>query len=98
MGMTIEEYRNRMIKAFQNAECEGLIALVVLPSEKEFEHLEWLLKNFYKTPQEPKTGHWIDKNKNSAVCSCCNRSNILYGNFCKWCGAKMIEPQESEDV
>lgn len=49
-----------------------------------------------KAPQ-PKTGHWIDKTKNSAVCSCCNKNNTLYGDFCKWCGAKMIEPQESED-
>ena len=49
------------------------------------------------TPQEPNTGYWIDKNKNTAVCSCCNRNNTWYGNFCKWCGAKMVEPQESED-
>ena len=49
------------------------------------------------TPQEPKTGYWIDKIKNSAVCSCCNKNNTLYGDFCKWCGAKMIVPQKSED-
>lgn len=52
MEMTVEEYRNRMIQAFHNAECGNLIALVVLPSEKEFEHLEWLLKNLYKTPKD----------------------------------------------
>lgn len=45
---------------------------------------------------KPKTGHWIDKDEKSAVCSCCNRNNTLYGDFCKWCGAKMVEPQESE--
>ena len=50
--MTIDEYRNRMIQAFHDAECDNLIALVVLPSEKEFEHLEWLLKNHYKTPKD----------------------------------------------
>lgn len=49
------------------------------------------------TPQEPKTGHWIDKDEKVAVCSCCNRNNTLYGDFCKWCGAKMVEPQESEE-
>ena len=37
------------------------------------------------------TGHWIDKDDKSAVCPCCNRNNTLYGNFCKWCGAKMEE-------
>lgn len=46
--------------------------------------------------QEPKTGHWIDKDEKSAVCSCCNRNNTLYGDFCKWCGAKIVESLESE--
>lgn len=48
------------------------------------------------TPK-PKTGHWIDKDEKSAVCSCCNKNNILYGDFCKWCGAKMVESQERSD-
>jgi PHP family Zn ribbon phosphoesterase len=46
--MTVEEYRQRMIQAFHNADCDELIAVCVLPTEKEFEHLEWLLKNHYK--------------------------------------------------
>ena len=46
--MTAEEYRQRMIQAFHNADTDGLIAICVLPTEKEFEHLEWLLKNHYK--------------------------------------------------
>jgi hypothetical protein len=46
--MSVEEYRQRMIQAFHNADCDGLIAVCVLPTEKEFEHLEWLLKNHYK--------------------------------------------------
>ncbi len=37
---------------------------------------------------QPKTGHWIDLDGKSAVCSCCYRNNTLYGDFCKWCGAK----------
>jgi hypothetical protein len=45
---TIDEYRDRLIQAFQNAECSNLIALVALPTEKEFQHLEWLLKEHYK--------------------------------------------------
>ena len=39
--------------------------------------------------KDPKTGHWIDRYEKSAVCSCCNRNNTLYGNYCKWCGARM---------
>lgn len=46
--MTAEDYRQRMMQAFHNADCDELIAVCVLPTEKEFEHLEWLLKNHYK--------------------------------------------------
>ena len=45
--MTVEEYRQRMIQAFHNADTDELIAICVLPTEKEFEHLEWLLKTHY---------------------------------------------------
>ena len=48
------------------------------------------------TPQEPKTGHWIDADGDNAICGCCNRLNHLYGDYCKHCGAKMIEPQKCE--
>lgn len=50
--MSVEEYRQRMIQAFHNADCDELIALVCLPTEQEFEHLEWLLKTFYNRPCE----------------------------------------------
>ncbi len=51
--MTAEEYRQRMIQGFRNADCDELIALVVLPTEKEFEHLGWLLEKYYKAKPEP---------------------------------------------
>lgn len=47
--------------------------------------------------KEPKIGHWIDAGGDNAICGCCNRLNHLYGTYCKHCGAKMVEPQESED-
>ena len=47
-GMTVAEYRERMIEAYHNADCDELIALVVPPAETEFEQLEWLLKTHYK--------------------------------------------------
>ena len=51
--MTVEQYRDRLIQAFHNADCDHLIALVALPNEKEFKHLEWLLKTHYhKEPCE----------------------------------------------
>lgn len=60
-------------------------------------------------PQEPKTGHWIyDDIANSWRCDKCGETPKTMGyvgtadfmtehfKFCNHCGAKMIEPQESE--
>ena len=53
---------------------------------------------------QPKTGHWIDiTNKNGTViairCDYCGNSpkHAIRSDFCSNCGAKMVEPQESED-
>lgn len=46
--MSVEQYRQRMMQAFHNADCDELIAVCVLPTEKAFQHLEWLLRNHYK--------------------------------------------------
>lgn len=55
------------------------------------------------TLQEPKTGRWIYI-RNSEVnglkiveCSECGKRTYGSGNYCPNCGAKMVEPQESED-
>ena len=67
-----------------------------------------LLVNAIKNgkPQEPKIGYWIiDKEKIGyyiSKCSACG--HIFHGNeiliyrpkYCANCGAKMVEPQESE--
>ena len=57
------------------------------------------------TPQEPKTGHWIDIMVGDMPAQACDQCNTFYPlsytggghNFCPNCGAKMIEPPESED-
>ncbi len=53
--------------------------------------------------QEPKTGHWIiDKGSLDAlygeVCKCseCGAESIGESDYCPDCGAKMVEPQESD--
>lgn len=50
--------------------------------------------------QEPKTGHWIKQSENVNRCSECElmvfKTSINY--YCPRCGAKMVEPQESEDM
>lgn len=54
--------------------------------------------------QEPKTGHWIDDEFGSK-CSCCNIYTHLdkfdrpmLFRCCSMCGAKMVEPMESEEI
>lgn len=46
------------------------------------------------TPQEPKTGHWI-----RCKCDKCGYEVQPWNttNYCPNCGAKMVEPQESEE-
>ena len=58
------------------------------------------------TPQ-PKTGHWIinedEENTVHGHCSVCGweahyyEDDIIGMPYCPNCGAKMVEPQESED-
>lgn len=82
--MTIEE-KKAVLEVIKKSHCEEWVKAEIgapieaLPSVN---------------PQEPKTGHWIDKDEKSAVCSCCNRNNILFGDYCKWCGCRMVDPQE----
>lgn len=59
------------------------------------------------TEQEPKTGHWIAVYQGDEIinyrCSECevgdtNGSTNLYGwDYCRRCGAKMVEQKESEE-
>ena len=53
------------------------------------------------TPQEPKTGHWIIHGDYDAMeCDKCGRAYSEYDynafNYCPSCGARMVEPQESD--
>lgn len=58
------------------------------------------------TPQEPKTGHWMGDSY-GYICSNCEHSlndlaqsmdyiSFSKPKYCPNCGAKMVEPQESE--
>ena len=58
------------------------------------------------TPQEPRKGHWIMTSDylttaygsiDYVKCSCCGEDSLEEGDYCPNCGAKMVEPQESED-
>lgn len=57
--------------------------------------------------QESKTGHWIEEPNCWVRCSCCGEHyprlsrpstyGFIGSNYCPNCGAKMVEPQESEE-
>ena len=47
-------------------------------------------------PQEPKTGHWNTTDYFIFKCSECECEERTDTRFCPNCGAKMVEPQESE--
>jgi hypothetical protein len=68
--------------------------------------IKWLEKYINSlpsvTPQEPKTGHWIEEFNDLEgevrfTCSSCGKYQLFGTDYCYNCGAKMIEPQESED-
>lgn len=54
--------------------------------------------------QEPKTGYWIENAPEYQnidppyICSECGNMHLRKTNYCDQCGAKMVEPQESEEV
>ena len=54
-------------------------------------------------PQEPKTGHWIKISPAEIYeCDICGQhvmtKDICAYKYCHGCGAKMVEPQESEKI
>lgn len=65
---------------------------------------EWLKDYKRLKEQEPKTGKWIDIMVGDMPAQACDQCNTFYPlaytggghNFCPNCGAKMVEPQESE--
>lgn len=87
---TIEQIKN----------CNGCVF------RKEWEKIGKLLSVVLEkqTEQEPKTGHWIFKQfdeetgiLNNYWCSECGKPLAqVYKTYCSNCGAKMVEPQESE--
>lgn len=89
------------IKVLNMVEAHG--SLTIKAKETAIKALQ-LMDKFLELPMGlPKTGHWIVGDGNREVyameyeCSECGCNVIGGGDFCKWCGARMFEPQESED-
>ena len=100
-----EELDKALYEHFHEEDSPNNITDVHLGAVRNF------IKNFPSVNPKPKTGHWIYDDEHSSwsnetyKCSCCKRAIIVpyeareavYKDYpyCH-CGAKMIEPQESE--
>lgn len=69
-------------------------------------HIKDAVKQLPPVTQEPKIGHWIvyaeltgewEGTKKYACDKCGEKVGVFKSNYCPNCGAKMVEPQESED-
>lgn len=90
----------------KSAEKERLIKSDILSIESQVHHAFnqgydlGYKEGIKKNKKQPKTGHWIfdeilDKHY---YCSECKSMGVDYWDYCPYCGAKMVEPQESEEV
>ena len=76
----------------------SMSVLIALPTRE----VRPLLDSIHELPsvkQEPKTGHWINDEDTIGCyyCSECGGYVTSYDDaYCKYCGAKMVEPQETE--
>jgi len=62
------------------------------------------VKSIPPVKPQPKTGHWIanapqyDMLNPQYICSECGNAHTRTTPYCEMCGAKMVEPQESEEI
>ena len=102
--MTRKELREHCIREIDWFEKFGYKKVMNCFDKKRYEEHKLVLELL---DQEPKTGHWIYDNF-IWRCSECNETPKTMGyvgtadfmtehfKFCNHCGARMIEPQESE--
>ena len=71
----------------------------------QYQALSMAIKALAIPSAEPNTGHWIMTGDyytgaygciEYVECSCCHEDSLEEGDYCPNCGAKMVEPQESE--
>lgn len=98
--------RKAVFEAIDDCNSDGLKGIFC--SYDDGEKFKGYIKNLSSVTPQPKTGHWVYENFNWR-CSECNETPKTMGyvgtadfmtehfKFCNHCGAKMINPQESED-
>lgn len=95
-------------KRFRQEPCDDAISrqAVLEIQAKYAEHMGatkyWQMRDDIRAlppvrPQE-QTGHWIKSKDGYMRCDQCgSRGSAIKARFCHHCGAKMVEPQESEE-
>lgn len=82
---------------------EAIKLLNVLAEHESGKYLEALYMSIKALEQEPKIGHWefpSSATKMICTCSCCGGNGSAFGKdkFCRNCGAKMTESEDSNDA
>ena len=91
---------SEFIESIQNASNKELFEQLDLYGCDPYYRELWraVLNELKRRLQEPKTGHWIDDEFGGCECSECGCLEGGYSDYCPNCGAKMVEPQESEEI
>ena len=105
---TIEAY-DMAIKALEQEPCEDAIGrsdmldAIGHGTTYTSEELQKIIKALPSVNPQSKTGHWLRTGEvdvfydlPSYECSKCGQTSLENGDYCPNCGAKMVEPQESE--
>ena len=101
--------RDMAIKALKQESCEDAIGrsdmldAIGHGTTYTSEELQKIIKALPSVNPQPKTGHWLRTGEvdvfydlPSYECSKCGQTSLENGDYCPNCGAKMVEPQESE--
>ena len=89
-GMSVEEYRQRLMEVFHNTGHDELLTYVVMPKEEEFKSLEYILRQYKFEPRLH--GEWITVCTLPVIQKCSNckyvrKDGIEVYDFCPNCGS-----------
>ena len=92
--------RQAVLETIETCNNDGLKGIFC--SYNDGKRFEAYIKSLPPTTQKEKTGHWIRQTDDHHDYYECEHCSIAVGlddikNYCPNCGAKMVEPQDSED-
>ena len=96
----LNEALDMAIKALEQEPCEDAVSrqylIDIATEDGAYDYVSAQeIANAPSVNPQPKTGHWI-KTSSGFKCSKCLIVHSHTSLFCQSCGARMVEPQESE--